>query len=324
MYSLSCDWRNAGLFLHCISQYLASIFVMPINNNILYPASSSHLFQAVWQCAYFIIYFIRIPRRRSFCLWWLTEPTTATRFFRAFALIAKSKWLLISTIFKCDMSLFFILFFAFHCYCVMLCCVGLLRYLCVCTDHNHHRLSSSFIRCVQRLRRRITETAEQLSANASLSAGSASSVVVTGSSRLDGRVSGVTVRQDSFYTSRSIVSLSGLSVADPAPVSFPATITSSSNISNSSTSSASRASGSSGNNLSIAKYHCQHQSYISYDIVLLLLSWLGSPLRATNSENNLRSTPVPGSMYEDVLNDTAKQPQFQSPPSTQRGAGIAK
>ena len=75
----------------------------------------------------------------------------------------------------------------------------------------HCLVEMTLDKCVQRLRKRISEESEAAHAAASASAESG------GRSRLH-RVKGKMDRTPSFYTSRSIVNLSGLSVADPTPV----------------------------------------------------------------------------------------------------------
>jgi hypothetical protein len=66
-------------------------------------------------------------------------------------------------------------------------------------------------RCVQKLRQRIAQEAESLVTDSDYNA-------VESASGANGKQKGLTKRQDSFYTSRSIINLSGLSVADPAPI----------------------------------------------------------------------------------------------------------
>lgn len=76
----------------------------------------------------------------------------------------------------------------------------------------HCLVEMTLDKCVQRLRKRISEESEAAHAAAAASAGGAHGHrrPVGGKGKMD--------RTPSFYTSRSIVNLSGLSVADPSPI----------------------------------------------------------------------------------------------------------
>eukprot|EP01034_Spumella_vulgaris_P028708 gene28708-35615_t len=80
----------------------------------------------------------------------------------------------------------------------------------------HCLVEMTLDKCVQRLRKRISEDSEAAHAAAAAS----QSDVPSKQHRVKGKMD----RTPSFYTSRSIVNLSGLSVADPTPVHTSATL----------------------------------------------------------------------------------------------------
>lgn len=77
----------------------------------------------------------------------------------------------------------------------------------------HCLVEMTLDKCVQRLRKRISDESE-----AAHAAAASTSMQGTGVHRRPAGGKGKMDRTPSFYTSRSIVNLSGLSVADPSPI----------------------------------------------------------------------------------------------------------